>query len=67
MNKPITQNQNDNRIQRSLKKLKSREETILLMLDKAMWLDIEKRESIKMMVEIFMGFAQELSTKKGFN
>ncbi len=67
MNKPITQNQNDNRIQRSLKKLKSREETILLMLDKAMWLDIEKREAIKMMVEIFMGFAQELSTKKGFN
>jgi len=66
MNEPTKIKQNDNRIQRSLKKLKSREETILLMLDKALWLEIEKREAIKMMIEIFMGFAKELSVKKGW-
>ena len=66
MNEPTKIKQNNNRIQRSLKKLKNREETILLMLDKALWLEIEKREAIKMMIEIFMGFAQELSRKKGW-
>ena len=66
MNEPTKIKQNNNRIQRSLKKLKSREETILLMLDKALWLEIEKREAIKMMIEIFMGFAKELSVKKGW-
>jgi len=66
MNEPTKIKQNNNRIQRSLKKLKSREETILLMLDKALWLDIEKREVIKTMVDIFMDFAVELSKKKGW-
>jgi len=66
MNEPTKIKQNNNRIQRSLKKLKSREETILLMLDKALWLEIEKREAIKMMIEIFMGFAKELSVRKGW-
>ena len=66
MNEPTKIKQNNNRIQRSLKKLKNREETILLMLDKALWLDIEKREVIKTMVDIFMDFAVELSNKKGW-
>jgi len=66
MNEPTKIKQNNSRIQRSLKKLKNREETILLMLDKALWLEIEKREAIKMMIGIFMGFAKELSIKKGW-
>ncbi|WP_457743325.1 hypothetical protein [Sulfurimonas sp.] len=66
MNEPITLKNSDNKVQRSLKKLYIRRDTILLLLDKAVWLDIEKREVIKMMVDIFMDFAGELSKKKGW-
>ena len=66
MNEPITLKNSDNKVQRSLKKLYIRRDTILLLLDKAVWLDIEKREVIKTMVDIFMDFAGELSKKKGW-
>jgi len=66
MNEPITLKNSDNKVQRSLKKLYVRRDTILLLLDKAVWLDIEKREVIKTMVDIFMDFAGELSKKKGW-
>ena len=66
MNEPITLKNSDNKVQRSLKKLYIRRNTILLLLDKAVWLDIEKREVIKTMVDIFMDFAGELSKKKGW-
>jgi len=67
MNEPITLKNSDNKVQRSLKKLYVRRDTILLLLDKAVWLDTEKKEVIKMMVDIFMDFAGELSKKKGWN
>ena len=66
MNEPITLKNSDNKVQRSLKKLYVRRDTILLLLDKAVWLDTEKKEVIKMMVDIFMDFAGELSKKKGW-
>ena len=66
MNEPITLKNSDNKVQRSMKKLYIKRDTIFLLLDKAIWLDIEKREVIKTMVDIFMDFAGELSKKKGW-
>jgi len=66
MNEPITLKNSENKVQKSMKKLYIKRDTILLLLDKATWLEIEKREVIKTMVDIFMDFAGELSKKKGW-
>ncbi|WP_434580449.1 hypothetical protein MLC52_10895 [Sulfurimonas sp. NW15] len=54
-----------NNIERKLKKLHSKHGIVLALIEKSLWLDNEKREAIKMMVNIFMEFAVELAKKKG--
>jgi len=65
MNEVINIKNEDKSIERKLQKLSSKYEIIVELLDKAFWLSSEKREAIKMMIDIFMEFGNELAKKKG--
>ena len=65
MNEPIPIKK-DIKIKRQLNKLNTKRDIVMTLLENASWLNTEKKEVIKMMVDIFMDFANELSTKKGF-
>ena len=65
MNEAISMKNKNKGIERKLKKLFLKHRIVIELIDKAFWLNSEKRESIKMMVNVFMDFAQELANKKG--
>ena len=65
MNEPVTIKK-DTKIKIQLKKLNTKRDIVMTLLENASWLNTEKKEVIKMMIDIFMDFANELSTKKGF-
>lgn len=65
MNTTVTIKNENKGIERKLKKLSSRHRVVIEIIDKAFWLDSQRRETIKMMVNIFMEFATELANKKG--
>ena len=65
MNEAISMKNKNKGIERKLKKLFLKHKIVIELIDKAFWLNSEKREAIKMMVNVFMDFAQELANKKG--
>ncbi len=65
MNEAISMKNKNKGIERKLKKLFLKHRIVIELIDKAFWLNSEKREAIKMMVNVFMDFAQELANKKG--
>ena len=65
MNEAISMKNKNKGVERKLKKLFLKHRIVIELIDKAFWLNSEKREAIKMMVNVFMDFAQELANKKG--
>jgi len=66
MNEPTIVKNKNNTVERKLKKLYTKHSIVIALIDKAFWLNHEKQEALKMMVNIFMEFAQELANKKGW-
>ena len=65
MNEAISMKNKNKGVEKKLKKLFLKHRIVIELIDKAFWLNSEKREAIKMMVNVFMDFAQELANKKG--
>ena len=65
MNEPKNNKKNIPKKELQLQTLNSRSEIILAMVDNASWINVEKREACKMMIDIFMDIADELAKKKG--
>jgi len=65
MNEPTVIEKENKNITRKLDILSSKHTIVSQLVDKAFWINQEKRDAIKMMIDIFMEFAQELAKKKG--